>query len=99
MADTEQNHAPPSFLEPAIDAVLAVLSSIEARYWDELAKLERSYAPSSVKDRLREQLDTKRRLAREPHVLCLGELYETGYDADLQMSKWRGSLDQGSSAP
>ena len=68
-----------SMLSPfgaAIDAELAVLASIEARYWDELNKLERSALPSSVKDNLRQQLEAKRRMAREPHVLRLANLHE-----------------------
>ena len=61
---------------PAIEAELAVLASIEARYWDERTKLERSALPSAVKDHLREQLEAKRNSAREPHVIRLAELHE-----------------------
>jgi hypothetical protein len=71
-----QTHAPPSTIEPAIDAELAVLASIETRYWDELTKLERSALPVAVKDSLRQKLETKRRMAREPHVLRLAQLHE-----------------------
>jgi hypothetical protein len=65
-----------SALQPAIEAELAVLASIEARYWDERTKLEASALPSSVKDHLREQLEAKRNSAREPHVIRLAELHE-----------------------
>jgi hypothetical protein len=73
--DTTQAESPPSAFGPAIDAELAVLASIEARYWDELTKLELSALPSSVKENLRQQLET-RRMAREPHVLRLASLHE-----------------------
>ena len=63
-----------SDLELAIEAELAVLASIEARYWDEWTKLEASALPLSVKDHLREQLEVKRNSAREPHVIRLAEL-------------------------
>ena len=53
-----------SDLELAIEAELAVLASIEARYWNERTKLEASALPSSVKDHLREQLEAKRNSAR-----------------------------------
>ena len=38
----DQTDARPSTFEPAIDAELSVLASIETHYWDELTKLERS---------------------------------------------------------
>jgi hypothetical protein len=63
-------------LQIAIEAELAVLASIEARYWDEQTKLEASALPSSVKDHLREQLELKRNSAREPHVIRLAELHD-----------------------
>ena len=65
-----------SDLELAIEAELAVLASIEARYWDEWTKLEASALPLSVKDHLREQLEVKRNSAREPHVIRLAELHD-----------------------
>jgi hypothetical protein len=65
-----------SALGPAIEAELAVLASIEARYWDERTKLEASALPCSVKDHLREQLEAKRNSAREPHVIRLAELHD-----------------------
>jgi hypothetical protein len=65
-----------SALGPAIEAELAVLASIEARYWDERTKLERSVLPSLVKDPLRQQLEAKRNSAREPHVVRLAQLHE-----------------------
>ena len=68
----------PSTFEPVIEAELAVLASIETRYWDELTKLECSALPAPVKDNLRQQLETKRRMAREPHVLRLAQLHEEG---------------------
>ena len=74
----DQTDARPSTFEPAIDAELAVLASIETRYWDELTKLERSALPVPVKDNLRQRLETKRRMAREPHVLRLAQLHEEG---------------------
>ena len=61
---------------PAIEAALAVLASIEARYWDERTKLEASALPSLVKDHLREQLQAKRNSAREPHVIRLAQLHD-----------------------
>jgi hypothetical protein len=74
--DTTQIESPPSAFGPAIDAELAVLASIEARYWDELNKLELSALPSPIKENLRRQLEAKRKMAREPHVLRLAELHE-----------------------
>jgi hypothetical protein len=59
-----------------MDAELAVLASIEARYWDERTQLERSAMPSSVNEHLRQQLEVRRTTAREPHVLHLAKLYE-----------------------
>jgi hypothetical protein len=61
--------------DPAIDAELAILTSIETRYSEELAKLERSPKPPDVRERLREQLEAQRKMAREPHVLRLTELH------------------------
>jgi hypothetical protein len=61
---------------PAIEVELAVLASIEARYWDERTKLERSALPSQVKDHLRQQLEAKRNSAREPHVVRLAQLHD-----------------------
>ena len=43
----DQTDARPFTFEPAIDAELAVLASIETRYWDELTKMERSALPGS----------------------------------------------------
>ena len=74
----DQTDARPSTFEPVIEAELAVLASIETRYWDELTKLECSALPAPVKDNLRQQLETKRRMAREPHVLRLAQLHEEG---------------------
>ena len=74
----DQTDARPSTFEPAIDAELAVLASIETHYWDELTKLERSALPVPVRDNLRQRLETKRRMAREPHVLRLAQLHEEG---------------------
>jgi hypothetical protein len=64
-----------SMFGPAIDAELAVLASIEARFSDELRKLEFSAIPASKVD-LRQQLEERRRIAREPHVLRLANLQE-----------------------
>jgi hypothetical protein len=61
---------------PAIEAELAVLASIEARYWDERTKLEHSALPPPVKEHLRAQLEAKRNSAREPHVLRLARLHD-----------------------
>ena len=74
----DQTDARPSTFEPAIDAELSVLASIETHYWDELTKLERSALPVPVRDNLRQRLETKRRMAREPHVLRLAQLHEEG---------------------
>jgi len=60
----------------AIEAELAVLASIEARYWDERATLERSAMPPSVNEHLRQQLEARRNTAREPHVLQVAKLHE-----------------------
>ena len=60
----------------AIDAELAVLASIETRFWDELNQLQSSVLPSPVKENLRHQAEAKRRMAREPHVLRLARLHE-----------------------
>ena len=52
------------------------LRAIESRYIEELAKLERSPKPPDDKERLRQQLDARRKIAREPHVLRLAALHE-----------------------
>jgi hypothetical protein len=62
--------------DPGIDAELAILASIEARYSEELAKLERSPKPPDDKERLRHQLEARRKMAREPHVLRLAAIHE-----------------------
>ena len=74
--DTMQDDSPRSVFGPAIDAELAVLASIEARYCDERTKLEASALPSSLKEHLREQLEQRRNTAREPHVLQVARLHE-----------------------
>jgi len=76
----------PPDLEPAIQDELTVLASLEARYSDELARLEGSGSPSSVKEHLRKQLDLRRNSAREPHVLRLADLHQRM----LQSTLWRG---------
>jgi hypothetical protein len=76
----------PPDLEPAIQDELTVLASIEARYSDELARLEGSGSPSSVKAHLRKQLELRRNSAREPHVLKLADLHHRM----LQSTLWRG---------
>ena len=53
---------------------VVVLGSIEARYTDELARLEQSHTSGWAKERLRQQLESRRKSAREPHVLKLAEL-------------------------
>jgi hypothetical protein len=73
---SKQTDPPPVALEAAIDTELAILASIEARYTDELTKLERSVTPPTVKDHLRDQLEAKRKMAREPHVLRLATLHQ-----------------------
>jgi hypothetical protein len=72
----DQPEAQASVFGPAIDAELAVLASIEARYWNERSKLELSAIPTPVKEHLRQQLEDKRKMAREPHVLRLAQLHE-----------------------
>jgi hypothetical protein len=74
--DEEQVDSFHSAFGPAIEAELAVLASIEARYWDERTKLETAALPSSVKDHLREQLEAKRNSAREPHIIRLAQLHD-----------------------
>jgi hypothetical protein len=69
----DQPEAQASVFGPAIDAELAVLASIEARYWNERSKLELSAIPTP---HLRQQLEDKRKMAREPHVLRLAQLHE-----------------------
>jgi hypothetical protein len=61
--------------DPGMDAELAILAGIESRYSEELAKLERSPKPPNDKERLRQQLEARRRMAREPHVLRLAALH------------------------
>jgi hypothetical protein len=61
---------------PGMDAELAILAAIESRYSEELAKLERSPKPPDDKERLRQQLEARRKMAREPHVLRLAALHE-----------------------
>ena len=62
--------------DPGMDAELAILAAIESRYREELAKLERSPKPPDDKERLRQQLEARRKMAREPHVLRLAALHE-----------------------
>jgi hypothetical protein len=62
--------------DPGMDAELAILAGIESRYSEELAKLERSPKPPDDKERLRQQLEARRKMAREPHVLRLAALHE-----------------------
>ena len=62
--------------DPGMDAELAILAAIESRYSEELAKLERSPKPPDDKERLRQQLEARRKMAREPHVLRLAALHE-----------------------
>jgi hypothetical protein len=52
------------------------LRQLESRYSEELAKLERSPKPPNDKERLRQQLEARRKMAREPHVLRLTALHE-----------------------
>ncbi len=56
MAPNRTNLGYPPELESAIEEELAVLGSIEARYTDELARLEQSDTSGSTKERLRQQL-------------------------------------------
>ena len=72
--------------EFAIQEELSVLGSIEARYTDELARLEQSNTSGSAKERLRQQLESRRKSAREPHVLKLAELRRRL----LAETLWRG---------
>ena len=74
MAPNRTNLGYPPELESAIEEELSVLGSIEARYTDELARLEQSDTSGSAKERLRQQLAWRRKSAREPHVLKLTEL-------------------------
>jgi hypothetical protein len=63
-------------LDPAIDAELAILASIETRYTEELTSLETSARSPALKEQLREQFEVRRKMAREPHVLRLAELHQ-----------------------
>ena len=74
MAPNRTNLGYPPELEFAIQEAFSVLGSIEARYTDELARLEQSNTSGSAKERLRQQLESRRKSAREPHVLKLAEL-------------------------
>ena len=65
---------------------VVVLGSIEARYTDELARLEQSHTSGWAKERLRQQLESRRKSAREPHVLKLAELRQRL----LAETLWRG---------
>jgi hypothetical protein len=78
-----QSHLLSSGLGTAIDSELTVLASIEARYAHELTRLESSGTPPSVKERLRQQLDARRKMARKPHVLRLAELYAEAQTREL----------------
>ena len=78
-----QSHLLRSGLGTAIDSELTVLASIEARYAHELTRLESSGTPPSVKERLRQQLDARRKMARKPHVLRLAELYAEAQTREL----------------
>jgi hypothetical protein len=62
--------------DPPIEEELLVLETIESRHREELAKLDISRKPAWMKQRIREQLEAKRRVAREPHVIRLVELYD-----------------------
>jgi hypothetical protein len=73
----------PPDLEPAIQDELSVLASVEARYADELARLEGSGDPPSVKEHLRQQLELRRKAAREPHVLKLADLHQRMLETTL----------------
>jgi hypothetical protein len=79
----------PPDLEPAIQDELAVLASIETRYSDELARLERSGSPASAKEHLRQQLAFRRNSAREPHVLRLADLHHQMLESTLWQGKTR----------
>ena len=72
MAPNRTHLGCPPELEAAIEEELSVLGSIEARYTDELARLEQSDTSGSAKERLRQQLEWRRKSAREPHVLKVG---------------------------
>ena len=74
MAPNRTNLGYPPELEFEIQEELSVLGSIEARYTDELARLEQSNASGSAKERLRQQLESRRKSAREPHLQKLTEL-------------------------
>ena len=71
-----------SVFGPAIDAELAALASIEARYWDELNKLELSAVPSSVKDHLRQQLRDEAQDGPRASRPSLGPASRRGDDAE-----------------
>ena len=85
MAPNRTNLGYPPELEFAIQEELSVLG-IEARYTDELARLEQSHTSGWAKERLRQQLESRRKSAREPHVLKLTELRQRL----LAETLWRG---------
>jgi hypothetical protein len=87
--DEDPDNSFQSAFGPAIEAELAVLASIEARYWDERTKLERSALPFSVKDHLRQQLEAKRNSARVPHVMRLAQLHDEQTMRSLLSAKTR----------
>jgi hypothetical protein len=86
MAPNKTNLGYAPELEFAIQEELSVLGSIEARYTDELARLEQSNTSGSAKERLHQQLEFRRKSAREPHVLKLAELRQRL----LAETLWRG---------
>jgi hypothetical protein len=73
---TKHADPPPSGSGTTIDAELTDLARIEARFWDQVGKLERSALPLPVKEHLRADLEAKRKLAREPHVVRLAKLHD-----------------------
>jgi hypothetical protein len=79
----------PDDLEPAMREELAILASIEARYEDELARLEQSVAPPSMKERLRVQLEERRKLSRHPHCQRLAALHQNALSITLFRSRTR----------
>ena len=83
MAPNRTNLGYPPELESAIEEELSVLGSIEARYTDELARLEQSDTSGSAKERLRQQLEWRRKSAREPHVLKLARIADMSITRSL----------------
>jgi hypothetical protein len=66
----------PGDLEPAIQETLSILADIETHYEEERDQLERWGGPETVKERLADELESRRRQDREPYVQRLAALHQ-----------------------